>query len=273
MARFLQGKDLKTDRWYNDARQGASCKESGLFGSKQRLQSLLTKTAKQGPTSRQSRRQLYPLVGEFLSQFFSWSVLDPLIKELASLKTLRVPQTVDKAVNVVLAAVELSLRKRHQLILKEKLLAELATELGVDIHREYLTAAECLLAKSGFWKADFPDIQAKTSAILRSLSLEIILNYSFPVTDDVPALRLKLFQRSRALVNSLAETRRQPAALEAYAHAIVSHLAEKQLKIPIMTSTGLGDAHFNTSISWAKRQLFSARISNISNVPKMIRDN
>ncbi|MFQ5978050.1 MAG: hypothetical protein ACE5OZ_07975 [Candidatus Heimdallarchaeota archaeon] len=273
MARFQQGKDLKFDRWYDGARMGASGKDSGLCGSKRRLQSLLTKIARQEIARRQSRRQLYRLVGELLSQFFSWNLLDPLIKEIAALKSLRLPQTIDKAVNIVLAAIELHLRKRHQLILKEQILAELATELGVAIHRENLSAAERLLVTSGFWKAALPEIDATTYDILRNLTLEIMLNYSFPITDDVPALRRQLFQRCRTLVNSLAETHRQPPALEAYAHAIVSHVAEKLLKIPIMTSQALGDSHFNTSVYREKRQLLSARISNISNVPKILGDN
>ncbi|MFQ5978053.1 MAG: hypothetical protein ACE5OZ_07990 [Candidatus Heimdallarchaeota archaeon] len=273
MIQFQLGNDLKFDRWYNKARMGPSGKQSGLFASKQQVQSLLTKIAKQEIASRQSRRQLYRLVGEFLSQFFSWTLLDPLIDDITALKTLRSPQTVDEAVNIVLAAIELSLRKNSRLILKEAILGELASELGIEIDRKNLNAAARLLAKSGFWKAALPEIQTTTYDILRSLTLEIILNYPFPGSDDVPALRRQLFQRCGTLINALAQTHRQPPALEIYAHAIVSHVAEKLLKTPIMTSQVLGDAHFNTSVYREKRQLLSARISNISNVPKILGDN
>ncbi|MFQ5978019.1 MAG: hypothetical protein ACE5OZ_07820 [Candidatus Heimdallarchaeota archaeon] len=246
----------RPDRWYNGSLMGAGGNNTILFGPHGRLRSLHTKITSQETPGSQPRSRLYRLVGDNLTQFFSCTILDPLIEELTTLKTLRLPQGEEEAICVVLAAVEMYLRKSHRMILKEKIIVDMATELGIEIDRKKLIAAKWLLAKSGFWREYLHEINTATYEILRNLALEIITNFPFPVPEDIVDFRRQLFYQCGNLIDYLAETRRRPQALEVYAHVIVSLAAENLLDAPILTSQALENPHFDARVYRAKRQLF-----------------
>lgn len=245
----------RPERWYNGSLMGAGGNNTVLFGPHGRLRSLHTKITSQETPGSQPRSQLYRRVGDNLSQFFSCTILDPLIEELTALKPLRLPQDEEEAICVVLAAVEMYLRKSHRMILKEKIIADIATELGIDIDRKKLITAKWLLAKNGFWQEYLHEINTATYEILRNLTLEIIANFSFPIPDGFVDFRRQLFHRCGNFIGYLAETRRRPQALEVYAHVIVSLAAEALLGAPILTSQMLENAHFDARVYRAKRQL------------------
>jgi hypothetical protein len=225
-----------------------------LFGPSGRLRSLHTKITSQDTPGSQPRDQFYRLVGELLSRFFPLAILDPLIDEIVCLNSIRLPRTVDKAACIVLAAVEMYLRKHQRKILKEKVIAEIATELGLDINRKKLTAAKWFLAKGGFWKEHLYDINTATYEILRNLILEIITNIAVPRPEEIVTFRRQLYHHCGELINQLAEARRHPQDLEIYAYAIVSHAAERFLDTPILPKYTLEDAQFTNRVYRAKRQ-------------------
>ncbi|MFX0116932.1 MAG: hypothetical protein ACFFB3_20460 [Candidatus Hodarchaeota archaeon] len=245
----------RPDRWYNGSLMGAGGRDTTLFGSNGRLRSLHTKITSQETPGSQPRGQYYRLVGDILSQFFSFSILDPLIDELISIENFRLPRAMDEAVSVVLAAVEMHLRKHNRMILKEVVIAEIAEELGIDISRSKITAAKWFLAKGGFWKEHLYDINTATYDILRNLTLELIANYQFPAQDDMIGFRRQLYHRCQTVIESIEKSARRPQVLEVYAHAIASIAAEEILGISVDTAKQVGNSSFSISVYRAKRQI------------------
>ncbi|MFX0117164.1 MAG: hypothetical protein ACFFB3_21645, partial [Candidatus Hodarchaeota archaeon] len=243
-------------RWYNGSLMGSGGKNPILFGTNGRLRLLHTKITSQETPGSQPRSQLYRFVGDVLSQFFSFAILDPLIEELIGLASIRLPRAFDEAVCVVLAAVEMYLRKYHRTILKEKVIGEISRELSVNINRQKLINARWFLAKAGFWHEHLHEISTATYEILRNLTLEVVTSFPFPLKDSLARFRRKLRQCCVILINHLAETRRRPQALEIYAHVIVSLAAESLLNTPVLTSEPLGDPRLNKRVYRAKRQFF-----------------
>ncbi|MHA2495279.1 MAG: hypothetical protein ACXAEI_07315 [Candidatus Hodarchaeales archaeon] len=244
----------RPDRWYNGSLMGVCGKDPFLFGPKGRLRALHSKITSQETPGSQPRAQYYRLIGNLLSQFFSFTILDPLIEELIGSDKIRLPRAIDKAISMVLACVEMHLRKNNRMILKESIIAEIAEELGVDITRQKISAAKWLLAKCGFWEDYLHEINMATYEVLRNLTLDIIASFPFPVQDNMMSFRRQLHQQSLILVENLAETRRRPQALEIYAHVIVSIAAEKLLNTPVVTAEMLGDPQFTKRFHRAKRQ-------------------
>ncbi|MFW9915791.1 MAG: hypothetical protein ACFFGZ_09310 [Candidatus Thorarchaeota archaeon] len=246
----------RPDRWFNGSLIGNSTNNSSHFGPNGRLRSLHAKITSQETPGSHPRGQFYRLVGDILSQFFPCAILDPITEELISLETIRLPQAMDDAICVVLAAIEMYLRKYKRTILKEKLIAEIAAELGVDINRKRLVGAKWFLARNGFWQEHLHEINTGSYDILRSLTLETITNFSSSLPEDSPAFRRRLMQRSNDLIKILAKTKRHPQALEIYAHVIVSLAAEDLLRRPITSSQPLEDPRFDRRVSRAKHQFF-----------------
>ncbi|MFX0116816.1 MAG: hypothetical protein ACFFB3_19870 [Candidatus Hodarchaeota archaeon] len=246
----------RPNRWYNGSIMGNGGGNSTLFGPNGRLRSLHTRITSQETPGSQPRSRLYRLVGDILSQFFPFEILDPLIEELTTSKSIRLPQAIEEAVCIVLAAVEMFLRKCNRTILKEKVISEIGDELGMDIDRKKIAAAKWFLARGGFWKDHLHEISTATYEILQNLTLEIITSYPFPVQENSAEFRRQLFHRCMLLINHLSETRRRPQNLEIYAHVLVSLAAESLLNSHVLTSDLLGDSHFNTRVHRAKRQFF-----------------
>ncbi len=244
----------RPDRWYNGSLMGVGGKDPFLFGPKGRLRALHSKITSQETPGSQPRAQYYRLIGDLLSQFFSFTILDPLIEELIASDNIRLPRAIDKAVSMVLACVEMYLRKNNRIILKETIITEIAEELGVEITRQKISAAKWFLAKFGFWEEYLHEINMATYEILRNLTLDIIASFPFPVQDNMMKFRRQLHRHSLILIENLAETRRRPQALEIYAHVIVSIAAEELLNAPIVTAEMLGDPKFNRRFHRAKRQ-------------------
>jgi hypothetical protein len=241
-------------RWYNGSLMGSGGKNPLLFGPNGRLRSLHTKITSQETPGSQPRDQFYRLVGDLLSQFFPLAILDPLIEEIAGLTSIRLPRTLDEAACVVLAAVEMYLRKHQRMILKEKVIAEIAAELGLDINRKKLTAAKWFLAKGGFWKEYLHDINTATYEILRNLTLEIVTNFAVPRTEEMIRFRRQLYHHCGELISQLAAVQRRPQDLEIYAHMIVNLAAERLLGTPTLPENGLEDVQFTNRVYRAKRQ-------------------
>lgn len=261
----------RPDRWFNGSLIGNGTNDSQLYGPNSRLRSLHAKIMSQETPGSHPRGQFYRLVGDILSQFFPFTILDPIIEELISLETIRLPQAMDEAICVVLAAVEMYLRKYKRTILKEKLIAEITTELGVDINRKKLVGAKWFLARSGFWQEHLHEINTVSYDILRNLTVEIITHFSSSLQEDSPAFRRRLRRRCNDYVIILAKTKRRPQALEIYAHMIVSLAAEDILKRPIISSQALGDSRFDKRVYRAKHQFFEMQVQtgklNISSQP------
>ncbi|MHA2500240.1 MAG: hypothetical protein ACXAEL_11790 [Candidatus Hodarchaeales archaeon] len=263
----------RPDRWYNGSLMGVNGKSSELFGPKGRLRSLHSKITSQETPGSQPRSQLYRQIGDLLSCFFPITILDPLIEDITTLENVRLPQALDEAVHVVLAAMEMYLRKYNRMILKDKIIQEIGEELGVDIHRKKLIGAKWFLAKGGFWKEHLREIGTATYAILRSLIQEIITSHSFPAPDSAISFRRQLYRRSMILVGYLEEACKRPQALEIYAHAIVSLAAETLLRKAYLAPQRAENEQFKARGYRAKRQLreilptkFETAISNqISN--------
>ncbi|MHA2273483.1 MAG: hypothetical protein ACXACI_16630 [Candidatus Hodarchaeales archaeon] len=246
----------RPDRWFNGSLIGNGANNSSLFGPNSRLRSLHTKITSQETPGSHPRGQFYRLVGDILSQFFPCAILDPIIEELISLEAIRLPQAMDEAICVVLAAVEMYLRKYKRTILKEKLIAEIAVILGVDINRKRLVGAKWFLARSGFWHEHLHEINTGSYDILRNLTLEIITDFSSSLQEDSPAFRRRLRRRCNDYILILAKTKRRPQALEIYAHVIASLAAEDLLKRPITSSQPLGNPRFDKRVCRAKHQFF-----------------
>ncbi|MFX0117163.1 MAG: hypothetical protein ACFFB3_21640 [Candidatus Hodarchaeota archaeon] len=245
----------RPDRWYNGSIMGNGGKEKTLFGPNGRLRSLHTKITSQETPGSQLRGQHYRHVGDLLSQFFSFAILDPLIEELITLDNIRLPRATNEAVCIVLAAVEMYLRKHNRTILKEDVIAEIASEFGLNVTRKKISAAKWSLAKAGFWKEHLYDINTATYDILRNLTLEIITNFQFPEREVLTAFRRQLYHRCITLIDLIQENARRPQILEAYAHAVASIAAEEILGLSVLTSKDIGDSTFNTSVYRAKRQI------------------
>ncbi|MFX0114240.1 MAG: hypothetical protein ACFFB3_06810 [Candidatus Hodarchaeota archaeon] len=245
----------RPDRWYNGSLMGAGGRDTTLFGSNGRLRSLHTKITSQETPGSQPRGQYYRLVGDILSQFFSFSIIDPLIDELISIENFRLPRAMDEAVSVVLAAVEMYLRKYNRMILKEAVIAEIGEELGIDVSRSKITTAKWLLAKGGFWKEHLYDINTATYDILHNLTLELIANYQFPAQNDKIGFRRQLYHRCQTVIESIEKSTRRPQVLEVYAHAIASIAAEEILGISVDTAKQVRNSSFSTSVYRAKRQI------------------
>ncbi|MFQ5976560.1 MAG: hypothetical protein ACE5OZ_00335 [Candidatus Heimdallarchaeota archaeon] len=244
-------------RWYNGSLMGKiNSKDSTLFGPKGRLRALHAKITSQETPGNQSRARHYRFVGDLLTQFFSFTILDPIVEDLVSCETLRLPQAMDEAVSVVLAAIEMFLRKNNRMILKDCIIADISYELGLEINRQKLVAAKWLLAKGGFWHEHLYEINTATYDILQNLVLDVITNFSFPVkrSDEMTIVKRQVYRESVVLISRLAEARRHPQTLEIYAHVIVSTAAEALLHTPIQTSKPLGNAQFNKRVNRAKRQ-------------------
>ncbi|MFW9915675.1 MAG: hypothetical protein ACFFGZ_08685 [Candidatus Thorarchaeota archaeon] len=255
----------RPDRWYNGSLMGISSKDRLLFGPRGRLRALHSKITSQETPGSQPREQYYRLIGDLLSQFFSFTILDPLIEELVASDRIRLPRAIDKAISMVLACVEMHLRKNNRMILKESIIAEIAEELGVDITRQNIAAARWFLAKCGFWEDYLHEINMATYEILRNLTLDIITCFPFPMQDNMIRFRRQLHQNSLILIQRLAETRRRPQALEIYAHVIVSIAAEDLLNAPIVTAEMLGDPQFTKRFHRAKRQFMGM----LEDIPKI----
>lgn len=247
----------RSNRWYNGSFIGKyNGKDTTLFGPKGRLRSLHAKITSQETPGSQSRGRYYRFVGDLLTQFFSFTIIDPIIEDLVDCETLRLPQATDEAVSIVLAAIEMYLQKNNRRILKDCIIAEIANELGLDINRQKLVTAKWLLAKGDFWKKWLYEINTATFDILQNLVLDVITNFSFPVIriDEVARVRREVYQESMALISRLAEARRHPQTLEIYAHVIVSIAAETLLNTPILTSKPLANSQFDKRVNRAKRQ-------------------
>ncbi|MHA2498519.1 MAG: hypothetical protein ACXAEL_03030, partial [Candidatus Hodarchaeales archaeon] len=219
----------RLERWYNGSLMGRNRKSSELFGPKGRLRALHVKITSQETPGNQPREQLYRLIGDVLSQFFPSTLLDPLVKELVNLESVRLPQAVDKAICVVLASIDMYLRRYKRTLLKERLIEEIANELNVDIDRKKIIGARWFLAKNGFWKDYLGDITTATYEILRNLTLEVITNVPGPVQGELSDFRRQLYHQCMTLIDCLAKTRRRPQGLEIYAHVIASLAAENLL--------------------------------------------
>lgn len=246
----------RPDRWYNGSLMGVGGKNSTLFGSNGRLRSLHTKITSQETPGSQPRGQHYRLVGDILSQFFSFSILDPLIEDIISMENFRLPRALDEAISIVLAAIEMHLRKNNRMILKEAIIAEITIELGLDISRKSITTAKWLLAKSGFWKEHLYEINTATYDILRNLTLEVIANSQFPVQSNV-TFRRQLYHRCQTVIDFIEKYGRRPQVLEVYAHAIAGIAAEELLQMSVNISKHVGNSCFATSVYRAKRQILN----------------
>lgn len=244
----------RPERWYNGSLMGSNGKSSELFGPKGRLRALHVKVTSQETPGNQPRDQRYRLIGDILSQFFPFTLLDPLVEELVNLESLRLPQAVDKAICVVLASIDMYLRRYKRTLLKEKLIEEIANEMNVDIDRKKIIGARWFLAKNGFWQDYLGDITTATYEILRNLTLEVITSVPGPAQEDLSDFRRQLYHLSMTLIDSLARTRRRPQGLEIYAHVIASLACENLLKKPVLTSRSLGDPRFNNRVYRGKRQ-------------------
>ncbi|MFW9916835.1 MAG: hypothetical protein ACFFGZ_14615 [Candidatus Thorarchaeota archaeon] len=244
----------RPERWYNGSLMGYNKKSSELFGPKGRLRALHVKITSQETPGSQPRDQLYRLIGDVLSQFFPSALLDPLVEELVNLESIRLPQAVDEAICVVLASVDLYLRRYKRTLLKEKLIEEIASELNVDINRKKILGARWFLAKKGFWQEYLGDITTATYEILRNLTVEAITEVPSPNQEDLSDFRRRLYHQCMALIDCLAKTRRRPQGLEIYAHVIASIAAEKLLKKSVLTSRSLRDPKFDSRVYRGKRQ-------------------
>ncbi|MFQ5976562.1 MAG: hypothetical protein ACE5OZ_00345 [Candidatus Heimdallarchaeota archaeon] len=247
----------RPDRWYNGSLMGTGGKDSTLFGSNGRLRSLHTKITSQETPGSQPRGQHYRLVGDILSQFFSFSILDPLIEEIIAIEKLRLPRALDEAVSIVLAAVEMYLRKNNRMILKDRIIGEIANEIGLEISRKSITTAKWLLAKGGFWKEHLYEINTATFDILRNLTLEVIANFQFPVQENVKTFRRQLYHRCQTVIDFIEKNGRRPQVLEVYAHAIASIAAEELLQTSVNTTKDIANSCFATSVYRAKRQILN----------------
>ncbi|MFX0114242.1 MAG: hypothetical protein ACFFB3_06820 [Candidatus Hodarchaeota archaeon] len=185
----------RSDRWYNGSLIGVGGKDPSLFGPKGRLRSLHMKITSQETPGIQARGQLYRLAGNILCQFFSCAILDPLIEDLIACNTVRLPKAMDEAICVVLAAVEMLLRRFHRTVLKEGVVAEIANKLGIEISRQKLIAAKWFLAKGGFWREHLHEINTATYEILQNLTLDIIANFSFLVKNNLGRFRRQVYRR------------------------------------------------------------------------------
>ncbi|MFW9915676.1 MAG: hypothetical protein ACFFGZ_08690 [Candidatus Thorarchaeota archaeon] len=243
----------RPDRWYNGSLMGSGGKDSTLFGPKGRLRSLHSKITSQETPGYQPRSQHYRLIGDLLSHFFSFGILDPIIEELTTCENIRLPRETDEAVSIVLAAVEMYLRKNNRMILKESIIAEIAAEFALDITRKKISAARWFLAKGGFWQEHLHEINTTTYEILRTLVLEVITNNQFPVQDDLFSFRRQLYQRCNALIDIIEKNSRRPQFLEIYAHAIVQIAAEEALGSRVRISTGHGKPNFGTRVYRVKK--------------------
>ncbi|MFX0115821.1 MAG: hypothetical protein ACFFB3_14825 [Candidatus Hodarchaeota archaeon] len=244
----------RPERWYNGSLMGKCQSQSSLFGPKGRLRSLHTKITSQETPRSDFRGQFYRFIGDLLCQFFPIAILDPIIEDLVSLESLRLPQEIDKAICIVLAALEMHLRKYNRTILKERVISEIADELGVDVDRKKLVGAKWFLARGGFWKEHLSDINTATYEILQNLTFEIITNFPFLPQNNVADFRRQLYHQCIALINFLAEKRRHPQELEIHAHVIASLAAETLLNKPVLTSEIVGTPQLNTRVYRAKRQ-------------------
>ncbi|MFW9914041.1 MAG: hypothetical protein ACFFGZ_00395 [Candidatus Thorarchaeota archaeon] len=245
----------RPDRWYNGSLMGTGGLNSLLFGPRGRLRALHSKITSQETPGSQPRSRLYRRIGDLLSCFFPITILDPLIEDITALENVRLPQAFDEAVHVVLAAMEMYLRKYNRMILKDKIIQEIGEELGVDIGRKKLVGARWFLAKCGFWKEHQKEIGTATYAILRSLIQEIITSYSFSIPDSTISFRRQLYHRSMMLVGYLEEAGRRPQALEVYAHAIVSFAAETLRRKAYKAPQSVDNEQFKARVYRAKRQL------------------
>ncbi|MHA2495278.1 MAG: hypothetical protein ACXAEI_07310 [Candidatus Hodarchaeales archaeon] len=243
----------RPDRWYNGSLMGSGGKDSTLFGPKGRLRSLQSKITSQETPGYQPRSQHYRLIGDLLSRFFSFGILDPLIEELTTYENIRLPRETDEAVSIVLAAVEMYLRKNNRMILKEGIIAEIAAEFGLDITRKKISAARWFLAKGGFWQEHLHEINTTTYEILRTLVLEVITNNQFPIQDDLFSFRRQLYQRCNALIDLIEKNSRRPQFLEIYAHAVVNIAAEEVLGNRVRISNGLDKPNFGARVYRVKK--------------------
>lgn len=244
----------RVTRWYNGSLMGNGGENSLLFGPSGRLRSLHTKITSQETPGSQPRDQFYRLVGNLLSQFLPLAILDSLIDEIVRLRLIRLPRSMDEAACILLAAVEMYLRKQQRVILKETVIAEIASELGLDIDRRKLTAAKWFLAKGGFWKEHLHDINTATYDILRNLTLEIITSLAAPRPEETVPFRRKLYQHCGELINQLVAAQRHPQDLEVYAHAIVSLAMDGLPSTPILPGYALDNTQLIDRVYRAKRQ-------------------
>ncbi len=243
----------RPDRWYNGSLMGSGGKDSTLFGPKGRLRSLHSKITSQETPGYQPRSQHYRLIGDLLSRFFSFGILDPIIEELTTYENIRLPRETDEAISIVLAAVEMYLRKNNRMILKESIITEIAAEFGLDITRKKISAARWFLAKGGFWQEHLHEINTTTYEILRTLVLEVITNNQFPAQDDLISFRRQLYQRCNALIDIIEKNSRRPQFLEIYAHAIVNIAAEEVLGNRVRISNCLDKPNFGTRVYRVKK--------------------
>ena len=225
----------RPDRWYNGSLMGSARGEPDLFGTNGRLRSLHKRITSQETPGSQPRTQYFRTIADLLSGFFPITVLDRLVEEILTLENVRLSHSFEKATCLVLAAVEMYLRKNNRMILKEKIIAEINREIGLELNSKKVIAARRSLARNGFWKDCLYDINMATYDILRNLILDVSTTCRVPVHDDLEGFRRRLYQRCMELINHLAESRRHPQALEVYAHVIVSIAAEEILGEPVRT--------------------------------------
>ncbi len=256
--------------WYNGSLMGVSKGDPSLFGPHGRLRTLQSKITSQETSGSRTREQIYRYITNIFTEYFPLQVLDPLVHELLTLKGIRLPNTIEKAICLILGAVEMYLRKHKRTVIKEQVLEEIKENFGINISQKEILLARGYLARNGFWRDQQLEINTCTYDILRNLILEVITTYSFPVQDGVMEFRRCIFHRSNELITQLSDSSRRPQTLEAYAHAIVSLAVEDFLDCPFSFTKQVQSTKFIDQIHRAKAVLRDLKVKQEILSPEMI---
>ncbi|MFQ5976720.1 MAG: hypothetical protein ACE5OZ_01160 [Candidatus Heimdallarchaeota archaeon] len=244
----------RVGRWYNGSLMGRGGRDRELYGVNGRLRQLDVNLRSRDTSGRQERESLYRLVGDLLARFFPVTVLDMVVEEILALPKTRLPHSWDQAVSVVLAGMELYLRKTKRRTLRQHVIAKIATALGLTLDAKKLTTAKLYLLRAGFWKDAQYEIIMSTYDVLRNLTLDLMIELSLPVQDDPVHSQRQVYQECMRLISALEKLRRRPQQLEVYAHAIVSVAVETILGTTYNTSKQLNDPELHQRVGRAKWQ-------------------